>query len=277
MAAYAAYFKENGVFNEDIMTPSKILRVLAPLCLLVTAACASTTQNGQDNFNDPYEGMNRATYNFNKAADQAVIGPFITGYQTIIPEVPRKGISNAMRNLREPWTFVNDILQFKFVRAGRTLGRFVVNSTLGVGGLFKASDKMVIEFHSEDLGQTLAVWGFDNTPYIVLPFVGPSNGADAIGFAAYIFADPVIFGINELEVSGLNLARTAVDAVDTRSSLDSTLRSLYEGDNGYELMRSAYRQNRRYEIYDGRPPEEDSDIFDALEDDEDIEGEPENN
>lgn len=251
------------------MNRPEFLRLFASVCLLFTTACASTNQLQDDNFNDPFEATNRATYGFNKAVDEAVISPFITGYETVIPEVPRKGISNAMRNLREPWTFVNDILQFKFKRATTTLGRFIVNSTLGVGGLLKPSDSMGIKHHSEDLGQTFAVWGIKDTPYIVLPFVGPSSGADAIGFTAFVFADPVTLGIARLDEKGMNLARTTLDAVDLRASLDATLRSVYEDENGYELMRSAYRQNRTYEIYDGRPPEQDSDIFDELEDEED--------
>lgn len=99
--------------------------------MLMTGACATTSQNDLEGTNDPWEGMNRATYKFNKAVDKAVYKPVTTVYQAVVPKVPRQGVSNAMRNLRAPWVFVNDLLQFKFKRAGTTLSRFLVDSTIG--------------------------------------------------------------------------------------------------------------------------------------------------
>lgn len=256
------------------MIKTILLRITAASTLLITAACASTNPNTPAEVYDPLENVNRATHSFNQGVDKALVRPFTAGYRAVVPEAPRQGIANAMRNLREPWTFVNDILQLKFLRAGKTLGRFVVNTTFGVGGLFKASDSMGIEYHSEDLGQTLAVWGVGDTPYIVLPFLGPSNGRDAIGFGAYVFADPVTIGISKLNEKGMNLARTGVDALTLRERNFDTINGALDDPDSYELMRSAYRQYRRYEIFDGNPPEEDSDIFDDLEDDEFEEGLP---
>lgn len=243
--------------------------LFAVALLLLTSACATTSQNGIDETHDPLEGLNRATYGFNKAVDKALYKPVTSAYIAVVPEVPRKGVSNVVRNLREPWTFVNDILQLKFKRAGRTLGRFVVNSAFGVGGLFQVSEKMNIPFHSEDLGQTFAVWGVTDTPYFIIPFVGPSSVADTVGFGTYVFADPVTIGISKLHVQGLNLTRTGIDALDARARGHDIINSVYDDPDGYELMRSSYRQFRNYEIHDGNPPEEDSDIFDDLEDDED--------
>lgn len=249
------------------MLKNIILRSITASTLLLTAACASTSNNTDPETYDPLEGMNRATHSFNQGVDKVLIRPFTAGYRAVVPEAPRQGLANAMRNLREPWTFVNDILQFKFLRAGKTLGRFVVNSTIGVGGLFKASDSMGIEHHSEDLGQTLAVWGIGDAPYLVLPFIGPSNGRDAIGFATYVFADPVTIGIGKLDEKGMNLARTGLDALTLRERNYEAFNSVLDDPDSYELMRSAYRQRRIFEIYDGNPPEEDSDIFDDLEED----------
>jgi len=239
--------------------------------VLLTGACATTSQNDPDGMNDPLEGYNRGAYKFNKAVDQNLYKPVAGAYRTVVPEVPRKGVSNVMRNLREPWTFVNDILQLKFKRAGVTLGRFVVNSAFGVGGLFKVSEKMDIPYHSEDLGQTFAVWGIKDTPYFIIPFIGPSNVADTVGFGTYIFADPVTIGISKLQISGLNLTRTGIDALDARVHAHDVINSLYDDPDGYELMRSGYRQRRLYEIHDGNPPSEDDDIFDDLEDEEEAE------
>ncbi len=252
------------------MSKTQLMRSLAAASLLFTAACASTNQNNPEEIHDPLEGLNRATHSFNQGVDKVLIRPFTAGYRAVLPEAPRQGIANAMRNLREPWTFVNDILQFKFLRAGKTLGRFVINSTFGVGGLLKASDSMGIEHHSEDLGQTFAVWGIGESPFIVLPFLGPSNGSSTIGLGAYIFLDPVTLGINELEVKGLNLARTGVDALTLRERNFETINGTLDDPDSYELMRSAYRQYRRFEIFDGNPPQSDEDIFDDLEEDSEL-------
>ncbi|MCK0070661.1 MlaA family lipoprotein [Kordiimonas laminariae] len=246
-----------------IFSPKKLA---AAALIALTSACAST--QGTTDPNDPWEGYNRAAYGFNKAVDQNIYRPVASVYQTVIPEPPRQGISNIMRNLREPWVLVNDILQFKFKRAGTTLSRLVVNTTIGLGGIFKISESMGIPYHSEDLGQTLAAWGVGDGPYFIIPFVGPSNGRDAIGFGTYVFADPVTIGIAKLNVKGLNLTRTGVDALDQRARAHNVINSIYEDENGYELMRSAYRQNRLFEIHDGNPPSEDDDLFDELEDDE---------
>ncbi len=243
-----------------------IKRFAIATLIMVTGACASTTNNSEPT--DPLEGYNRAAYSFNKAVDQNLYRPVASVYNTVIPKPPRDGISNIMRNLREPWVFLNDILQLKFKRAGTTLGRFVINSSVGFGGSFKVSDKMNIAYHSEDLGQTFATWGIGDGPYFIIPFVGPSNGRDVVGFGAYIFADPTTIAIGKLNVSGLNLARTGVDALDARARAHDVVNRIYEDENGYELMRSAYRQSRAFEIHDGNPPSEDDDIFDDIEEEE---------
>jgi len=250
------------------MIKNIFMRSSIAFILLFTTACASTSQNNTENSTyDPLEPMNRMTHSFNQGVDKVLVRPFTKGYRAVLPEPPRQGIANAMRNLREPWTFVNDILQLQFLRAGKTLTRFVVNSTFGVGGLLKASDSLGIEHHSEDLGQTFAIWGIGDGPFIVLPFLGPSNGRDTIGFGAYIFADPVTIGIGQLNESGMNLARTGIDALTLRERNYQLVNDTLDDENGYELMRSSYRQNRRFEIFNGNPPAEDGDIFDALEDD----------
>ncbi|SDE20046.1 MlaA family lipoprotein [Kordiimonas lacus] len=238
--------------------------------LLLTAACASTSQNGPSaSANDPLEPMNRAVFAFNKATDRAVLKPLSSAYIAVVPEEPRKGVSNVMRNLREPWVFVNDILQLKFGRAGKTLGRFVVNSTIGIGGLFKVSDRMGVEYHSEDFGQTLATWGVGDGPYIVLPFLGPSNLRDTVGTTAYFFYDPTTTALNKKgELFDLALLRTGIDAFDARVRYHEAIDELYKEDDPYVVARSLYHQTRRYEIHDGDPPpdEDEVDFFDDLED-----------
>lgn len=250
----------------------KLIKGIGLGLALMTTACASM-QNTDGTINDPLEPMNRAVFSFNEAADNAVLTPLSKAYTTVVPEPPRDGVSNVMRNLREPWTFVNDILQLKFGRAGTTLGRFVVNSTIGIGGLFKVSDDMGIEYHSEDLGQTLAVWGVGDGPYLVLPFLGPSNGRDTVGFATYFFLDPTTFAFEEIDKSGnffdLALIRSGIDAFDARVRFQGAIDALYQEDDPYITARSLYWQNRRFQIYDGDPPSAvDDDFFDSLEDEE---------
>ncbi|TNE62657.1 MAG: VacJ family lipoprotein [Alphaproteobacteria bacterium] len=237
--------------------------------MLLTAACASTSGTKMGEINDPLEGMNRATFEFNRVVDRALIRPISATYIAVVPEAPRQGVSNIMRNLREPWVFVNDILQFKFKRAGETLGRFIVNSTVGLAGLFKASDKMGIPYHREDFGQTLAVWGVGDGPYLVLPFIGPSTGRDAVGFAGDVFGDPVTIGIDQMDEKGANLTRTSIEVLDARARAHALIDQLYKEDDPYVVARSVYYQNRRFEIYDGNPPSVDDDLFDELEANED--------
>lgn len=248
------------------------MRTAVALTLLtVTAACASGSGNIETDTRDPYEEMNRKIFAFNKAFDRQIFKPISSAYKFVMPDPLEDGVSNAMRNLREPWVFVNDILQFKFKRALTTLTRFTLNTTVGAAGLFKVSDGMGIPYHSEDLGQTFAAWGVEESPYLVLPFVGPSTNRDFVGFVGYFFLDPVTVALNNENESGLVLLRTGVDALDARVRLHDSLDELYKEDDPYVVMRSLYLQNRRYEIYNGDPPadEAEEDFFDDLEDEED--------
>lgn len=258
---------------------------LAGASLLLAAGCASTHPGTATEAHDPLEPMNRAVFEFNRVTDRVILKPLSSVYITVVPEAPRQGVSNVMRNLREPWVFLNDLLQFKLDRAGATLGRFIINSTVGVAGLFKVSDEVGIPYHSEDFGQTLATWGIGDGPYLVLPLLGPSNGRDAIGFAANVYGDPVSLTLEEIDDSkkffDLSMTRTAIEAFDARVRLHTTLDELYKEDDPYVVARSVYWQRRRHEIYDGNPPAPEEDIFDMLEEEQAAidaeETQPENN
>lgn len=254
------------------MTSTKFLRSCMAVALLIaTTACASGSANIDTDTRDPYERLNRKIFAFNKGFDRQILKPISSAYKFVMPNPLEDGISNAMRNLREPWVFINDILQFKLKRALTTLTRFTLNSTVGAAGLFKVSDGMDIPYHSEDLGQTFAVWGIKESPYFIIPFIGPSTNRDFVGFAGYFFLDPVTITLDNEGESGLALLRTGVDALDTRVRLHDSLDELYKEDDPYVVMRSLYLQNRRYEIYDGDPPadEAEENFFDDLEDEED--------
>lgn len=244
---------------------------LASVLMIVTGACASKSANVDPDVNDPYEAMNRKIFAFNRTFDRQIFKPISSAYQFVMPDPLEDGVSNAMRNLREPWVFINDILQLKFKRALTTLTRFTLNTTVGAAGLFKVSDGMGIPYHSEDLGQTFAVWGIKESPYFVIPFIGPSTNRDFVGFAGNFFLDPVTRVLTDNGEQGLSLLRTGVDALDTRVQLHDALDELYKEDDPYVVMRSIYFQTRRYEIHDGNPPvdEAEEDFFDDLEDEED--------
>jgi len=243
---------------------------IAAFVMIATTACASKSANLDSDVNDPYESMNRKIFEFNRTFDRQIFKPLSSAYQFVMPDPLEDGVSNAMRNLREPWVFINDILQFKIGRALTTLSRFTINSTIGIAGLFKVSDSMGIEYHSEDLGQTFAVWGFKDSPYFIIPFIGPSTSRDFVGFAGYFFLDPVTIVLNNEGKQELSLTRAGVDALDARVQLHDSLDQLYAEDDPYVVMRSLYFQNRRFQIYDGNPPtDEEEDFFDSLEDEED--------
>lgn len=236
--------------------------------ILVTTACSTTGGTVENGINDPYEQMNRKIFAFNRGFDRAILRPISSGYRAVLPKPARDGVSNVMRNLREPWVFANDLLQFKFERAGLTLSRFVINTVFGIGGLFKASDDVGIPYHSEDLGQTLATWGVGDGAYWVVPFLGASNGRDFTGFAGGIFLDPVTIYLNTENKTTLNWTRAGVDVLDARVRLHDSIDDLFAEEDPYVIMRSLYLQNREFEIHDGNPPsnEEEEDFFDSLED-----------
>jgi phospholipid-binding lipoprotein MlaA len=203
--------------------------------------------------NDPLEPMNRAIFDFNMAADRAVLKPVAKAYRWTLPEFFRTSIRNFLNNAKSPVIFINDSLQGSPSRAGETLMRFIVNTTAGMGGIFDVAGEYGMERHSEDFGQTLAVWGVGEGAYLMLPVLGPSNVRDTVGRVADGFMDP--FGYL-LDNNGLDFARigaVVTDGIDQRSrnieSLDDIERNSLDF---YATLRSLYRQNRNSEILNGK-------------------------
>lgn len=217
--------------------------------------------------NDPMEPLNRGIFALNDAGDRFVATPLAKGYKFITPKFLRGIIGNILDNLEEPLTFVNDLLQGEFTRAGTSLGRFVTNSTIGVGGMFEVAEDLGLERHEEDFGQTFAVWGMPAGPYVVLPFFGPSSVRGTFGEAADFFGDPVGIVLDQVvNESGLPIAITAADVIDARHRYLDELEELKKGAiDFYATARSAYRQNRAADIRNGERPDdtqEEDDIFD---------------
>lgn len=236
--------------------PSLARLFAALLCVGFLAGCASAPEEGTperaefDELNDPIEPMNRAIFSFNQVADDVLIGPLARGYRAVMPSMIRRGVRNVLSNLRAPVTLANDLLQFKPDRALVTGGRFLLNTTIGVGGLFDVATDWGIGGHREDFGQTLAVWGYPEGPYLMLPLLGPSNPRDTTGLVVDAFMDPWgyfipgDYALVRPVVSGLDERERVLDPLDEieRASLDF-----------YATLRSLYRQRRADEIRDGQP------------------------
>ncbi len=195
---------------------------------------------------DPFEGFNRRMYYFNAKADEYVLLPVVEGYQAVTPDFVETGISNFFSNIGEIPTFINSVLQFKLGVAAETLGRFAVNSTIGVAGLFDVATPVGLDKQNEDFGQTLGLWGVDSGAYLVLPFLGPSSVRDAIGSGVDLVAMSAIInemGMKDEEELLLNLLRS----VDGRASVPFRY---YESGSAfeYEKVRLLYLEYREIQV-----------------------------
>jgi len=230
---------------------ARLLPALAGASLLT--GCASAPGGYVLAQQDPLEKFNRGVWAVNQAADKVAIKPVTQVYRAIAPRPVRQGVSNAFANLGEPWSFVNNVLQGKPKRAGRNLARFVVNSTVGIAGLWDPASKIGVRAAPEDFGQTLAVWGVNGGPYLVLPLLGPSTLRDGIGSGVAAYADPVKIAINHADINvWYKRGYLAGYIVNTRSDLiesggDAFLQSSLDP---YAAAHSAYLQLRESAIHD---------------------------
>ena len=202
----------------------------------------------EDEIYDPFEPVNRAIFSFNNVADRVVLEPIAKGYKKL-PSPIQSGINNFLSNLRAPLVVVNQILQGQGENAVQSSGRFIVNSTVGVLGLFDVAEKMGLEEKKEDYGQTLATWGVGDGFYIVLPLFGPSNLRDTSGMVLTMLTDPInAYAVSEGE-GWLVPMRTATNAVDQRSQIIDEVNALRDNSiDYYAAVRSSYYQNRKAAI-----------------------------
>ena len=202
----------------------------------------------EDEIYDPFEPVNRAIFSFNNVADRIVLEPIAKGYKKL-PSPIQSGINNFLSNLRAPLVVVNQLLQGQAENAVQSSGRFIVNSTVGVFGLFDVAEKIGLEEKEEDYGQTLATWGVGDGFYIVLPLFGPSNLRDTSGMVLTMLTDPInAYAVSEGE-SWYVPMRTAVNAVNTRSQIIDEVNALRDNSvDYYAAVRSSYYQNRKAAI-----------------------------
>lgn len=281
----------NGDFSGNTetlghMTALRRIGLLA--CLALSLGACATVNDPEDpasiaryEVNDPFEEWNRSLFALNMLADEVIVEPVAVGYTSIFPKPVRRSVTNFMDNITSPVTLVNDLLQFEFGRATKTLYRFFVNSTFGFGGFFDVARKAGAEGHKEDFGQTLAVYGFGEGFFFMAPFLGPAPPRDLAG----VVVDSAINPLNYLTTEDTWMIRAGIatfDLINDRAENIETMDNLERTSlDYYATIRSIYRQNRNAEISNNRElddaPDFDFDMDDPFDlgDDEDFEVEDE--
>jgi phospholipid-binding lipoprotein MlaA len=235
--------------------------------LLIAAAgvalsgCASDQTPAQTDeaqaANDPFEPMNRKIFALDQQFDNLVLLPTAKTYNAILPEPARDGVHNFLTNLNLPVVFANDVLQGNLDQAGKTFGRFGLNSTFGVGGILDWATDADLPYHANDFGLTLASYGVGEGPYLVLPFLGPDPPRDAAGQVADVFLDPSFY-IHIREHFWWSAGRYTLNVIDVRARNVDSLEGIERSSvDLYASVRSLYRQHRRAQAHDGKPDVQD--------------------
>jgi phospholipid-binding lipoprotein MlaA len=221
-----------------------------------TTSATSTTADDADTEHDPAEPVNRAIFKVNMAADHAVMRPVAEAYTDHVPEEVQKGIHNVVQNLKEPAVAVNDVLQGNVTQAWQSMQRLAVNSTVGVAGIFDVASQLGLPPHKADFGQTLAVWGVGEGPFVELPLLGPSNARDTVGTAVDMALNPLTF-VGGAPATYAGVATGSANVVDTRAQHLHDLDELERNSlDYYATLRSVYRQHRDAEISAAKQPPE---------------------
>jgi phospholipid-binding lipoprotein MlaA len=220
--------------------------------------------DGQDaSFPDPVEDVNRVMLRFNRAADRWVFDPITEAYRWLVPDPARRCVRRAFLNAGSPSIFVNDLLQLEWKDAGVTVSRLIVNSTVGIGGLFDPSQGFGLERHESDFGQTLSLAGFRSGPYLVLPLFGPSTARDGAGDVVDTFLSPTTYVFGSALTQQLLFGGGA--GLSTRDFHYESLKALEESSiDFYATLRSAFYQNRVSEIWSRREHRRDDWVTDPI-------------
>lgn len=212
--------------------------------------------------NDPLEPLNRKTFALNQSLDKWFFKSTAQAYVAVLPGDARKAVHHMLDNMKEPTLFFNNLLQGQFERASITLGRFVVNTTVGFGGMVDVMTLSGVERQPADFGQTLYVWGVPSGPYLILPILGPTNPRDAVGSAVDSYDDPFTILANDHGVTELTTARFVVGGIEERASVLDELDSLEKNSvDFYAEMRSLAQQHRAAELKNGKAPDAEPDLY----------------
>jgi phospholipid-binding lipoprotein MlaA len=234
-------------------------KVAIALFALLLAGCA-TVPSGKADPRDPWEGFNRASYKFNDALDRAIAKPVAKGYKKVTPRVVRTGVSNFVSNLGTITTVVNDVLQGKMKQAGHDSGRFLLNSTLGLGGLFDPASAVGLERNNEDFGQTLGKWGVKSGPYLMLPLLGPSTVRDTVAR----LPDQFTYPLNYLEDDSTRYLIRGLDFLDLRAGLLDLDPQIEKSYDKYAFIRNAWLQRREFMVTDGEVGDVSSELEEGM-------------
>lgn len=238
--------------------------VLAGLSVVAACVLAPADAHAQDSANDPLEGTNRRLFAAHEAIDNAVIEPVARGYRAITTQPMRDGVTNFLRNLRAPVVFANDVLQGEAERAGVTAARFGVNSTIGLLGVLDPAQGMGLDYHDEDFGQTLAVWGVSEGPYIFVPVIGPTNLRDGAGRIADMAFNPLTWAEFDGD-DGVRTTRGVATGVSAREKLIEPIDEVRANSlDPYVTIRSTYGLLRQSAVRNGRQDVQDLPEFEAI-------------
>ena len=245
-----------------------LFKTVTICCVLLFNGCASVQKNRVvDNTietQDPWENLNRNTFAFNLAFDRYLLAPLAKGYRIVLPNEIRTGVRNFLSNLSEPWTTINAVLQGDAGNAGNSVARFLLNTTVGLLGLFDVATNMGFDKQKEDFGQTMAVHGTDSGPYLVIPFLGPSTVRDAMGKVVGFVGDPVTLSLQRNNQDQWIWIGAALNGVDFReqnyekfdnlkaTSVDfyATLRSLYLERRSRMIRNESFKEQDPFQDYD---------------------------
>jgi len=235
----------------------KLRYALVAAAAVLLGACSTTPDDPYADERDPFEEVNRDLWDFNQSLDEYVISPAADVYENV-PQPNRSGLYNMVENLDEPSSTVNNILQAKFADAGRSVGRFLVNSTVGLLGFFDVATQMGIERRQETFGEVLAVWGVGDGPYIMLPGAGPTVALDGAGS----WLDGEYFPFDLLSWP-MDIVRYTVKGLELRIRLREQEQVLENSLDSYAFIKETYFQNWRNKVYDDNPPAMDDEFDDS--------------
>lgn len=227
------------------ITIRRLIASCMALALLVLTGCATSRNNY-----DPLEAVNRPVYAFNKGVDRVILHPVATAWTTVVPPPLQWGVHNFFENIADIFAIPAALLQGKGKDAGNSLGRVLINTTAGVGGLIDVASDFNFPKSQEDFGQVLGYWGVPSGPYLMLPFLGPVTTRDVIDPAVRVVAGPTSY----ISADSARYAYVGVNAVDGRAQLLSLDKTLAEQYDEYAFVRDAYLQRRWFRVYDGDPP-----------------------
>ncbi len=239
-------------------------RPVTLLCTLLLCITSCATNRGIEGEpvraeSDPWETMNRGIYGFSNAVDRVTLKPIAKGYRKLVPRFARRGVSNFSDNLFTPRSALNNFLQGKGKAGFSDIGRFILNSTVGIGGLFDVASAAGFEEYGEDFSQTLAVWGLPAGPYVYIPLIGPRTLLSAVALPVDLLSDPLAY-YNDTSVRDRVYV---LRAIDLRARLLPAEMLIEDSQDPYIAIRESYLQNRLYEVHDGDPPE-DEDFYDEF-------------